>query len=155
MARREALQQKKTNMLAGQRQLETVRQDFERTNSVALAEEQPDAMHRWREVRRELQDYEDQIALVEAELATLDEEIDASMGMVRQAVQNEIDRLCLAPVQTLVTALQTLLEGNNQLRAIETCSGRLLGVGSLSLHNATIEPWLTRLQRKLALLVPQ
>jgi hypothetical protein len=155
MERKTALQERKTNLLQGQRQLTAVLEDFQKVHSLDLAEEAPEAMRKWREVKQQLADYEDQIGLVERGLSELDEQIDAGMGAVREAVQAELDALFLEPVQTTVEALQVLSDTNARLHELERCSNKLLQTGRLELFNPGLEGWLFRLERKLALLVPK
>jgi hypothetical protein len=155
MERRQGLQDKKATLLADQKQVDAVRQDYERVYALELAEEQPEIFRKWKELKQQLGDYEDQLALVETGLIQLDQQIDGNMGAVREQVQKEIDALFLPEVWKMIARLQDLIEANRQLHEIERCSARLLQTGNLALFNQGLEGWLFRLERKLALLVPK
>jgi hypothetical protein len=155
MNRRQGLQEKKAALLEAQQQCEAMLRDFERVNALELAEEQPEISRKRKDLKQQLTDSEDQITLVEAGLTELDQQIDDSMGVVREAIQAEIDALFAPEVEAMVEALQAILERNDRLHAIERCSARLLQTGRLELFNPGLVGWLFRLERKLTLVAPQ
>ena len=122
--RREGLQEKKANLLVGQKQLDNVRVDFERLHSLALAEEEPETMRQWRELKQQLQDYEDQLQLVEAGVYELDGLIDTTMAEVREVVQGQIDSRLVEPIRAMIAGLQALLPTNQELHTLENCQHR-------------------------------
>jgi hypothetical protein len=132
-----------------------VRTDFEKLHALALAEEEPEIMHQWRDLKQQLQDATDQLGLVEAGLDDLDAQLDASMGELREVVQGQIDALFLPQVRRAIAGVQDVLETNRQLHTIENCSHHLLQTGNLELFCPWLEAWLFRLQRKLNLLEPK
>jgi hypothetical protein len=154
-ARREGLHQRKAQLLDNQRQLEAVRQDFEKLHALALAEEEPEIMYQWRDLKSQLQDCTDQLGLIEAGLDDLDAQLDASMGELREVVQGQIDALFLPKVRRVIAGVQDVLEDNRELHTIENCSHRLLQTGNLELFCPWLEAWLFRLERKLNLLAPK
>ena len=129
--------------------------DFERTHALALAEEDAAVMQQWRDLKQQLQDYADQIALVEAGLAEIDRVIDESLGAVRGEVQEQIDALFLRELPPMIAALEAVVERNNRLHQIENCSARLLQTGKLYCFNEGLDAWLYGLNRKLNLLSPK
>ena len=155
MARKEALAQRRREMVESQQHLQAVLRDYESAQVLALAEQDLDALRRYDDIKAQLQECTDQIALVDAGLAELDMQIDHSMGSVREQVQAQIDTLFLEPTQALYHGLQALVADNNRLHELERCSHRLLQTGRLELYNAGLAGWLYRLERKLALVAPK
>jgi hypothetical protein len=153
--RRQGLLEKKTALLEEQQQWDAIAQDFQRVNALELAEEQPEVFCKWKELKGQLQDYEDQLTLVETGLYELDQRIDEGMAEVREEVQRDIDSRFVGTIRTMVAGLQALVETNQQLHTLENCQHRFFSTGNLQLYSPSLEVWLYRLQRKLALLAPK
>jgi hypothetical protein len=132
-----------------------MRRDYERSQALVLAEGDAQAQRRWSEVKQHVMDLDNQIELTEAGLAQLNGEIDASMGMTRAQVQQELDERFEEPVAAMIEGLEALVPYNERLKEVEGCSNRLLQTGRLALYNPGLEAWIFMLKRKLALVTPR
>ena len=154
--RKEALRQRQSNMLEGKQRLEAVLTDFERNNSLALAEGvEATVLHQWRELKKELGDYDDALELIASGLVELDQLIDEQTSLTREEVQTEVDALFLRELPPMIAALEAVVERNNRVHQVENCSARLLQSGKLYCFSEGLEPWIYGLKRKLNLLSPK
>jgi hypothetical protein len=154
MAKREGMHQRKEALLQGQKQYGAVVSDFEKLNAVALAEQEPGTMQRWSQLKQEQSDYAEQLMLLERGLVAIDEEIESALAGVREMVEDEVNRQLVAPIRTVVSALQGIVGTNRRLGEIERTNSRLLQGGPLEICSPWLEGWLLRLERKLALIDP-
>ena len=154
--RREALHQRKANVLEGKERLQAVLTDFEKLHSLALAEGiDTVVLHQWRELKKELGDYDDALELIASGLVEIDQLIDEQTSTTREEVQAEVDRLFLRELPGMIQALEAVVERNNRVHQVENCSSRLLQTGKLYCFNEGLEPWIYGLKRKLNLLSPK
>jgi hypothetical protein len=148
--RRAALCQRLENLATGQRQHAAVLRDFEHSQALALAEEEPPAMEQWHAVKQQLAEYAEHIGLVQSGLEALDLEIDTESAFARYP--KSLAHLRLPHLEAMVQALQTMMPHNAALNAIESKSLVLLGFGQYHLYNGSLPGWLRQLERSLALL---
>jgi hypothetical protein len=106
----------------------------------------------YRQLKERLSDNESEAATIAAGLELLDQEIDAVTSMVRDELEAALNWRRKRLIDPVIAALETLVDGNRQIHALEALSQRLLQVAKYHLYDAGLEPRLALLKRSQHLL---
>jgi hypothetical protein len=101
----------------------------------------------YRELKHALNDNEDETATVRTGLDLLDQYIDEATSTTRDDIEAAFNRLRQPLLAQVIAALESIVDANRQIHAIEGLSQRLLQVGKYHLYDASLEPRLAQMQR--------
>ena len=152
MSRRENLLQRQAALRQEQRQAAAFLHDFEHTRALELAEEAPDALAQWGQLKAQVAEADRALGFNEVATRALEEQIDAVVPEVQEDIEARLNRLRLPLVEQVVEHLAAIEQANKELRAIEGRSHILLQQSKPWLVDLRLEGKLKLLRRSLHLL---
>lgn len=106
----------------------------------------------YRQLKDALADVEAEEKMLSAGLVALDEKMDALQAEVRDDIERRLNALRRPLVETVVQALDSIVEANRQLHGIEGLSLRLLQHSKHHLYDASLPHRLALMRRTAHLL---